>query len=70
MEENQPTRVDSENSRPLGVWKTGLLLVGSALFGGLAVAFWHRRTLADIRQAAGQEPTSHRSQGSEDDVIY
>ena len=30
--------------------RTGLLLAGSALFGGIAVALWNRRTLARMRQ--------------------
>lgn len=29
--------------------KTGLLVVGSALLGGIAVALWNRRSLIDIR---------------------
>ena len=29
--------------------KTGLLVVGSALLGGIAVALWNRRSLTDIR---------------------
>jgi hypothetical protein len=37
--------------------RTALLLAGSAAFGGLAVALWHRRTLAQLRKdsaAAGK----------------
>jgi hypothetical protein len=33
-------------------WRTGLLLATSAALGGIAVAIWHRRTLAQIRQQA------------------
>jgi hypothetical protein len=39
-------------------WRTGLLLATSAALGGIAVAIWNRRTLAQMRQPA---------QGSEDE---
>jgi hypothetical protein len=54
------------------LWKTGLLLTGSALFGGLAVAFWHRRTLQNLKQAAYQEPPfpPARAAAPDDDVIF
>jgi hypothetical protein len=32
------------------VWRTGLLLATSAALGGIAVAIWNRRTLAEIRK--------------------
>ncbi len=32
------------------VWRSGLLIATSAVFGGIAVAIWNRRTLAKIRQ--------------------
>jgi hypothetical protein len=31
-------------------WRTGLLLATSAALGGIAVAIWNRRTLAQMRQ--------------------
>jgi hypothetical protein len=31
-------------------WHTGLLLATSAALGGIAVAIWNRRTLAQMRQ--------------------
>jgi uncharacterized membrane protein YebE (DUF533 family) len=31
------------------VWKTALLLAGSAAFGGLAVALWNRRELTQMQ---------------------
>jgi hypothetical protein len=31
-------------------WRSGLLVVTSAAFGGIAVAIWNRRTLAKMRQ--------------------
>jgi len=35
--------------------KTGLLVVGSALLGGIAVALWNRRSLMDIRNQPEEE---------------
>jgi hypothetical protein len=32
------------------LWRTGLLLATSAALGGIAVAIWDRRTLAQMRQ--------------------
>jgi len=46
------------------LWQTALLLAASAAFGGLAVAFWNRKTLADIRNP---EPC-RRITGREDDI--
>jgi hypothetical protein len=34
---------------PPKIWKTTLFLIGSAAFGGLAVALWNRRELAQMR---------------------
>jgi hypothetical protein len=31
-------------------WRTGLLIATSAALGGIAVAIWNRRTLAQMRQ--------------------
>ena len=48
--------------------RTGLLVVGSALLGGIAVAFWNRRSLADIQnQAHDHDP---RPSPVEEDAIY
>jgi hypothetical protein len=33
-----------------GFWGTSLLLITSAALGGIAVAIWNRRTLAQMRQ--------------------
>lgn len=32
--------------------RTGLLMAGSALLGGLAVVLWNRKSLASLRQPA------------------
>ena len=48
--------------------KTSLLVVGSALLGGIAVALWNRRSLAEIRNQP-PEKDSEPNFGS-DDAIY
>jgi hypothetical protein len=47
-------------------WQTALLLAGSAAFGGLAVAFWNRKMLAEMRKQA-PEPRQ-RPVSWEDDI--
>jgi hypothetical protein len=37
------------------VWRSGLLIATSAVFGGIAVAIWNRRTLAKIRQQTSDD---------------
>jgi hypothetical protein len=34
----------------LHILQTGLLVTGSALLGGLAVALWHRKSLSKLRE--------------------
>lgn len=50
--ETRPLQLD-EAPKPNNFWRTGLLLVTSAALGGIAVAIWNRRTLAQIRQQTG-----------------
>jgi hypothetical protein len=38
------------SSEHTDLWRTGLLLATSAALGGIAVAIWNRRILAQIRQ--------------------
>jgi hypothetical protein len=40
------------------LWRTGLLLATSAALGGIAVAIWNRRTLAQMRQQSGEDEPS------------
>lgn len=37
-------------------WRTTLLLATSAALGGIAVAIWNRRTLAQMRQQSDTPP--------------
>ena len=52
----EPTPIDqapamgSPASEHRNFWRTGLLLATSAALGGIAVAIWNRRTLAQMRQ--------------------
>jgi hypothetical protein len=47
-----PVLVDNSQPtpEPRSLWRTGLLLATSAALGGIAVAIWDRRALAQIRQ--------------------
>lgn len=38
-----------------GFWRTGVLLVTSAALGGIAVALWNRRTLAQMREPPAED---------------
>jgi hypothetical protein len=47
-----PVLVESPQhpAEPKNFWRTSLLLATSAALGGIAVAIWNRRILAQIRQ--------------------
>lgn len=47
---NERPEPDQEDGKRGSLWRTALLLTTSAVFGGIAVAIWNRRTLARIRQ--------------------
>jgi hypothetical protein len=49
------------------VWKTILLLAGSAAFGGVAVALWNRRELARMHEQANN-PAAEQELPAEEDV--
>jgi len=44
------TQADPPAHRGLHILQTGLLVTGSALLGGLAVALWHRKSLSKLRE--------------------
>jgi hypothetical protein len=52
-QENPETQPENRS-----LWRTGLLLATSAALGGIAVALWDRRALAQMRQ---QPPTNDES---------
>ncbi len=63
---------DGQNPRGNGfsgrkLWQTALLLAGSAVFGGLAVAFWNRKELAEMRSRV---PENQQQPESREDDIY
>ena len=51
--DSESTSQEVHNHR-LGGLRTGLLMAGSALLGGLAVVLWNRKTLASLRQTAAE----------------
>lgn len=56
------------SSRPK-LWKTVLLLVGSAAFGGAAVALWNRRELTRIHEQ-GNIPAPEQELSAEEEEVY
>jgi hypothetical protein len=48
--------------------RTAALLLGSAVFGGIAVALWNRRTLAKMQNRPQEE--AKKILTLEDDAIY
>jgi hypothetical protein len=53
---------ENESSRLRSLWRRGLLVITSAAFGGIAVAIWNRRTLAQIRQQTNPDETENQPQ--------
>lgn len=53
--------------RPRRILRTVLLFAGSAVFGGLAVALWDRKTLAAMRRKEEEPVTPARVR---DEDIY
>jgi hypothetical protein len=60
--------VNAPNEPRSGRLRTGLLIVGSALFGGIAVALWNRRTLTKMQNPAPEK--GQKQPAIEDDAIY
>ena len=52
--ENRPT----EASRPSGWLKVGIFAAASALAGGMAAAWYYRKTLTRLRQAENEAPAA------------
>lgn len=64
----KPTESKEEKPTRDGLLQTGLLMLGSALFGGIAVALWNRRTLASMQDPQPQADIPPAP--AQDDVIY
>jgi hypothetical protein len=61
-----PKQPSKENTRPgIRFLQTGILVAGSALLGGLAVALWHRQSLTKLRQP-GPAPNSSSAEQDAD----
>ncbi|WP_158752003.1 hypothetical protein [Acidobacterium sp. S8] len=69
MENTTESVQSKEEKRKMdGLLQTSLLMLGSALFGGIAVALWNRRTLASMQNP--QPPSDFVPTPAEDDMIY
>ena len=64
--EQFPSRL-AESAASRGRWSTAFLMAGSALLGATAVAFWNRRTIANMRvqilaEAAKPQPLANTNE--------
>ncbi len=53
-----------------GRWSTAFLIAGSAILGATAVAFWNRRTIANMRIQFLAESAQPRPQVRTDEEIF
>ncbi len=53
-----------------GRWSTAFLMVGSALLGATAVAFWNRRTIANMRVQILAQAAKPHSRANMDEEIF
>jgi hypothetical protein len=53
-----------------GRWSTAFLMVGSALLGATAVAFWNRRTIANMRVQILTETAKPQPRANMDEEIF
>jgi hypothetical protein len=70
IETSMPDIPETPPRNTLGtVLRTGLLIAGSALFGGLAVVLWNRKALAGLRQLPPhpETPPIHRQRSVHED---
>jgi hypothetical protein len=58
---------EQKESRPNRL-RTGLLVIGSAFLGGIAVVLWNRRGLTDIQNQVEEQPPTPIP--ADDDAIY
>jgi hypothetical protein len=55
MKQPEPVAPNIDKPRRMPSWRTLLMLAGSALLGGTAVALWNRRALSEIQEHSRQE---------------
>ncbi|HUY81183.1 MAG TPA: hypothetical protein VMU92_05625 [Acidobacteriaceae bacterium] len=61
---------DTAPSEPrMQLWRNVLLLVGSAAFGGLAVALWNRRELTQIQNERNKQLLAPASSNDPEEEI-
>jgi len=61
-------RKDGSQQSPRRRLRTGLLVLGSAIFGGVAVVLWNRRTLAKMQEKPREE--NKNPPKIDEDAIY
>lgn len=61
-------RENGEKQSHGGVFRTGLLVLGSAVFGGIAVVLWNRRALTNIQNPP--PPSEPEPISADSDAIY
>ncbi len=62
----QPGQEDSAGSQPPGWLKMGVIAAASALAGGLAAAWFYKKTLTQLRQAANDEHNPEFTSSAQD----
>jgi len=66
-----PLAVPPDEPLPIrGRWSTAFLMVGSALLGATAVAFWNRRTIANMRVQILTETAKPQPRVNTDEEIF
>ena len=56
VESDVPAIHPEDSATPSGWRNFGLIAVASAVLGGMATAWWYRKTLIRLRQAEGTAP--------------
>ncbi len=64
------TSEQAETARPTSWLKVGIVAAASALAGGMAAAWFYRKTLTRLRQAEGQAPNPAFSSTENDSDEY
>lgn len=62
-------QVPSAANRSRKLWKTAVLLAGSGLLSGIALALWNRKELTEI-QSRRNQPVADKPSTESDDEIY
>ena len=62
----EPEKVTEKSSR----WSTAFLIAGSAMLGATAVAFWNRRTIANMRVQVLAESARTKPSTQTDEEIF